>query len=216
MTTGADQSYAVVYPRVAIFADSEMRQFTDATTRYLPRGATFSGQPTGKNNTVQLTYGSGFVSADAVAPCYRYAVRDSTRLLEVPQPDAFQAQAGTAFKRPVEQFDAAMVAPGWLWIISGLGYIPESAAQTVGMTQPTYPEGVHAVNRRRANVVPDGYNLSLCAAMFCDDDLSRYLELYRVAVQSSGDQPNNDKRIFPRWREWFVSLFQNVHHAVQH
>src|SRR3954471_8012199 len=106
MTSEAGQTYAVVYARVAIFADSEMRQLVDATTRYLPRGATFSGQPSGKNNSVQLTYG-GFISASAVAPCFRYSVHGSTRVLEVPQPDAFQAQAGTAFKRSTEQFDAA-------------------------------------------------------------------------------------------------------------
>src|SRR5262245_27831441 len=111
MATGAIQTYAALHERVAIFADTEMSRFTNATTTYLPRGATFSAQPTGENNTVHLIDGGGFVAAEAIAPCYRYCVRESTRILEAHQPDARQAEGGTAFKRPGEQFDAAIVAP---------------------------------------------------------------------------------------------------------
>src|SRR6266487_1783980 len=100
MTTEAIQTYAIMQERVAIFADTEMRRFTDAATKYLSRGATFSGQPTGKNNTVHLNDDSGFVPADAVAPCFRYGVRDITRVLGAHQPYAPQAEGGTAFKRP--------------------------------------------------------------------------------------------------------------------
>jgi hypothetical protein len=216
MITGAIQTYVVMQKRVAIFADCEMRRFADAATRYLPRGATFSGQPTGKNNTVHLTDGSGFIPADAVAPCFRYAVRDIIRVLEVPQPDAFQAQGGTAFKRPGEQFDAAMVAPGWLWITSGVGYIPEAAAQVVGVTQPTHPSGARAANRIETDVVQDDHNLSLCVATFCDGDLSRYLELYNLVVSSPSEKPNNNKRVFLTSRGWLVGIFQNLRHAAQH
>src|SRR5215216_4062745 len=128
MTTEAIQAYAIMQERVGIFADTEMSRFTDADTKYLARGATFSGQATGKNNTIHLSDGSGFVPADAVAPCYRYSVRELTRILEAARPDAQQAEGGTAFKRPGEQFDAAVDVPGWLWIITGVGYIPQSAA----------------------------------------------------------------------------------------
>jgi hypothetical protein len=216
MTTGAMQTYAVMQARVAIFADSEMRRVSDAATKYLPRGATVSGQPTGQNNTVRFNDYGGFVSADAVAPCYRYCVSDITRVLEVPQTDAFQAQGGTAFKRPGEQFDAAMVAPGWLWIISGVGYIPESAAQIVGVTQPTYHGGERAVNDLRSDVVHDSHNLSPCAVTFCDGDLSRYLDLYYLVVHSPSEKLSNDKKVFPTWRGWFANLFQNLRHAAEH
>ena len=180
MTTGAIQTYAAMQERVAIFADTEMSRFTDATTKYLVRGATFSGQPTGKNSTVHLNDGSGFVPADAVAPCYRYTVRDITRVLEAHQPDALQAEGGTAFKRPGEQFDAAMVAPGWLWLITGVGYIPEAAAQIVGVAQPTYPAGERAVNGLRTYVVQKDDNLSTIAAKFYNGDQSRNLDIYNI------------------------------------
>jgi hypothetical protein len=125
MTIEAIQTYAIMQERVPIFADTEMNRLTDAATKYLMRGATFSGQPTGKNNTIHLSDGSGFVPVDAVASCYRYSVREPTRILEDHRPDAQQAEGGTAFKRPGEEFDAAVSVPGWLWLISGLGYIPQ-------------------------------------------------------------------------------------------
>ena len=216
MTTGAMQTYAVIQARVPIFADSEMRRVTDAATKYLPRGATVSGQPTGQNNTVRLNDYSGFVSADAVAPCYCYSVINTTRVLELPRLDAFHSQGGSAFMYPGEQFDAAMVAPGWLWIISGAGYIPASAAHNAGATQPTYLAGERALNDLRINVMRDSHNLSLCAATFCDGDQSRYRELYAVVFRSDSEKSNDHKKVFPAWRRWFVGILQNFQHAAQH
>jgi hypothetical protein len=190
MTTGAIQTYAIMQERVAIFADTEMSRFTDAATKYLPRGATFSGQPTGKNSTIHLSDGSGFVPADAVAPCYRYSVRDLTRILEADRPDAQQAEGGTAFKRPGEQFDAAVAVPEWLWIITGAGYIPQAAAQIVGVAQSTYPEGERAVNGLRTYVVQGDDVLSTIAAKFYDGDQSRWEELYNIPANKATIGPN--------------------------
>src|SRR5689334_16546751 len=99
MTTEAVQTYAIMRESVPIFADTEMSRLTDATTKYLVRGTTFSGQPTGKNNTIHLNDGSGFVPVDAAAPCYRYSVGEPARVLEAARLDAQQAEGGTAFKR---------------------------------------------------------------------------------------------------------------------
>jgi hypothetical protein len=190
MTTGAIQTYAAMQERIAIFADTEMSRLTDAATKYLARGTTSSGQPTGKNSTVHVGDGSGFVPEDAVAPCYRYSVRDITRVLQDHRPDALQAEGGAAFVRPGEQFDAAMVVPGWLWLISGVGYIPESAAQIVGVAQPTYPAGERAVNGLRTYVVQDGDTLSTIAARFYNGDQSRYLDLYNIPANRATIGPD--------------------------
>ena len=190
MTTGTIQTYAAMQERVPIFADTEMNHPTDAATKYLSRGATFSGQPTGKKNTVHLSDGSGFVPEDMVAPCYRYTVRDVTRVLEAHQPDALQAEGGTAFKRPGEQFDAALVAPGWLWLISGVGYMPEAAAQIVGVAQPSYPAGERAVNGLRTYVVQEGDFLVTIAAKFYNGDQSRYLDIYNIPANRATIGPD--------------------------
>jgi hypothetical protein len=210
MTSEAIQTYAVMQARVTIFADSEMRRVTDAATKHLPRGATVSGQPTGQNNMIRVNAYSGYVSANAIAPCYRYRVSDITRVLEVPQTDAFQAYGGTAFMRPGEQFDAAMVAPGWLWIVSGVGYIPASAAQKVGPAQPSYPGGARAAHDLRSDVVHDSHNLSGCAATFCDGDLSRYLDLYHLVVRSPSEIPNRTASPFSTWRGQLVDIFDSI------
>src|SRR5262245_50898185 len=97
MATGTIQTYAAMRDRVPVFADTEMTRLTTGATAYLVRGTTFSGQATGKNNTIWLADGSGFVSGEAVAPCYRYNVSAPARVLEDYRPDALQAERGTAF-----------------------------------------------------------------------------------------------------------------------
>ena len=190
MTTEAIQTYAIMQERVTIFADTEMSQLTDAAAKYLARGATFSGQPTGKNSTIHLSDGSGFVRADAVAPCYRYSVPEPTRILEAARLDAQQAEGGTAFKRPGEQFDAAVAVPGWLWIITGVGYIPQAAAQIVGVAQPSYPGGAVPVAGLRTYVVQGDDFLSTIAAKFYNGDQSRWEEIYNIPANMATIGPN--------------------------
>jgi nucleoid-associated protein YgaU len=190
MTTEPIQTYAIMQERVAIFADTEMSRFTDAATKYLARGATFSGQATGKNNTIHLSDGSGFVPADAVAPCYRYSVSEPARILEAARLDALQAEGGAAFKRPGEQFDAVVAAPGWLWIITGVGYIPQAAAQIVGVAQPSYPGGQPPIVGLRTYVVQPDDVLSTIAAKFYDGDQSRWEEIYKIPANTATIGPN--------------------------
>jgi nucleoid-associated protein YgaU len=190
MTTEAIQTYAIMQERVAIFADTEMSRLTHAAAKYLVRGATFSGQPTGKNNTIHLSDGSGFVPAEAVAPCYRYSVRELTRILQAARLDAQQAEGGTAFKRPGEQFDAAVDIPGWLWITTGVGYIPQTAAQIVGVAQPSYPGGAPLAAGLRTYVVQGDDVLSTIAAKFYNGDQSRWEELYNIPANKLTIGPN--------------------------
>ena len=80
----------------------------------------------------------------------------------------------------------------------------------------TTKAGECAINDLTSYVGHNSHNLSHCAATFCDGDLSRYLDLYYLVVHSPSEIPNNDKQVFPTWREWFVTLFQNLRHVAQH
>jgi hypothetical protein len=179
-----------VQERVPIFADTEMTRSTDAATKYLARGATFSGQPTHKNNTIHLGDGSGFVPAESVRPCYRYRAYGLTRVLQDHRLDAPQAEGGAAFKQPGEEFDAVVIVPGWLWLITGVGFIPESAAQVVGVTQPSYSGMALSVNGRRTYVVQEPDVLSTIAARFYNGDQPRWVDIYNVPENQATIGPN--------------------------
>jgi len=199
MATGTIQTYVAMHDRVPIFADTEKSRLTAGATAYLVRGTTFSGQATNKNNTIWLADGSGFVSDEAVAPCYRYSVSAVTRVLEDHRPDALQAERGTAFKRPGEQFDAAIAAQGWLWIISGIGYIPAAEAYIVGVAQATYPSVASSVAGQRIYVVEPNDDLSKISAKFYNGDQSHAYEIYEVPANKELIGPNPDQ-IQAGWR----------------
>jgi hypothetical protein len=127
---------------------------------------------------------SGFGLAAALVSCYRYSAYDTTRLLEAQRLGAPQAQDGTAFVRSGEQLDAAPVAPGWPWLISGMKTIFGAAARIVGAARPTHRGGESAVNGLRGQTAQDGDNLGLCAATFCDGDEARYHELYNLVLRA--------------------------------
>ena len=93
--------------------------------------------------------------------------------------------------------------------------VDQSVVQNVDAAQPSPGGGERAVARTMADMAQDGDNLSLCAAIFCDGDLSRYRDLYTAVFRSDSETPNDHRRVSPNWRRRFVDIFRNLRQAPQ-
>ena len=145
-------------------------------------GDIFAGRPA-NNDTVWITTGIGFVPAAAVkGPCFAYQATTDIWIHEDHRSDARIAENGTARLHADQKFNAAQDVTGWLWIITGIGFIPDANVRVVGSMPVTYPHG------QRTYVVQDGDTLSSIAGEFLGSP-DRWEEIYRANPQI-GANPN--------------------------
>jgi len=134
------QTYAATRATPIYTSPTDWSQVADGGRAQLALGQTFSGRPD-QNNTIWLSVGVGFIPADAAALAYSFQAVADVFVQTDKRPDAPVAEAGTARLPAGTLFDAARVAPGWLWLLSGLGFVTEGSSRIVGVAPTTYPGG---------------------------------------------------------------------------
>ena len=138
MTNQPIQTYAATRATPVFTSPIDWSQIAENGHAQVTVGQTFSGRPD-QNNTIWLSAGVGFIPADAAALAYSFQAAADVFVQTDKRPDAPVAEGGTARLPAGALFDAARVAPGWLWLLSGLGFIPESSARIVGVAPISYP-----------------------------------------------------------------------------
>lgn len=90
-------------------------------------GETFRGR-VAENNHIWIASGIGFVPNTTVAPYVTFAAKSETPIYEAPRTGAPIALNGRARLARGENFSGVVVAPDWVWITKGTGFV--SRAQT--------------------------------------------------------------------------------------
>jgi hypothetical protein len=89
---------------------------------------TIFGQPV-ENNHVWITSGIGFVPDETVQPCFLYEAVAFSPIYQDHRPDAPIAEGGRAQLRRGATILGIAAVPDWVWISSGIGFVPQSALQ---------------------------------------------------------------------------------------
>ena len=88
-------------------------------------GQTFTGQPAG-SASIWINTGIGFVPDTTVLPCFGFRATAASPIYQSPAADAPVALDGSAAVAPGDMLLACETAPGWLWLTSGVGFVPMS------------------------------------------------------------------------------------------
>jgi hypothetical protein len=97
---------------------------------HLDVGNTHIAQPV-ENNHVWIATGIGFVPDDTVQPCFSYQVTADTPIYQDHRPDAPVAEGGQARLRHGTTLLGMASVHGWVWISSGIGFIPLSTLRVL-------------------------------------------------------------------------------------
>jgi nucleoid-associated protein YgaU len=97
-------------------------------TANLKPGASFLGRAV-ENDSVWIGSGIGFVPRHAAAPSFTYVVAVHTPIYEDHRFDALIAEYGQAKFYKGETFTGVKVVHGWIWVTSGIGFVPEECVQ---------------------------------------------------------------------------------------
>lgn len=89
-------------------------------------GQIITGQPA-DNSTIWITSGIGFVPDTTVVPCFSFQVTSQSPIYQSPDATSPIALNGTAQVNPGDTVVGYENAPGWIWLTTGVGFVPMSS-----------------------------------------------------------------------------------------
>jgi hypothetical protein len=142
-------------------------------TASLGVGNTFLGQAS-ENDHIWIATGVGFVPDITVQPLFSFQATAATPIYENHQPGAPIALGGQARLNVGQSFMGYENTPGWVWLASGVGFVPASNV---------------AVRNAQAYIVQSGDNLSGISQQFYGTP-DRWREIYVANRAVIGPDPN--------------------------
>lgn len=119
-------SYTCMQATPIFESPSPYSRIAEYATAHLKLGESFLGQAV-ENGYVWVTPNRGFVPHCTVVPSFTYEALVHTPIYEAHRYDAPVADHGRARLHRGATFIGIKVVHGWIWVTSGIGFVPEAA-----------------------------------------------------------------------------------------